>query len=91
MKNSLPEIKWVKNDPKKHIYFQDGSVFLIALQTIDKETKESAWEFDVVQIHADDESFYLRTREGEPYDCWSWGDVEYFHLIDGVLPTEDIE
>lgn len=84
----LPEITWIRNDAQKHQWFQDGSVFLVALRT-GKTGGPYTWDFDVVTLNADGESMSLDTRECRcSYSNWSWSDFEYFHLIEGVMPTE---
>lgn len=83
-----PKIDWIKNDPEKHKYFESGSVFLVALQVHTKE--KTSWEFDVVQVNCDGDWFCLEYRGGETYDAWEWSDFEYFHLLEGSLPCEEI-
>lgn len=82
-----PEIDWIKNDPKKFNTFLDGSVFLVAIQ-VSTKGGPYRWDFDIVQLDCDGEGASLRYRgSGEPYDAWSWGDFEYFKLLEGEMPT----
>jgi hypothetical protein len=85
--NDLPEIKWIKNDPKKHQWFYDGSVFLVALRT-GKTGGPYKWDFETVTVSADGESMSFNQREcGCDYSSWSWEDFEYFHVLEGQEPT----
>jgi hypothetical protein len=86
-----PNINWIKNDPDKHKFFTDGSVFLVALQVRNIKNKTTQWEFDVVRTDCDGEGMHLTQKCGCSYDDWSWDDFEYFKLLDGNLPTFDIE
>jgi len=82
-----PKIKWIKNDPKKYSYFQEGSVFLVALQT-GKTGGLYGWDFDVVEFDSDEDGASLWYRGKEAiYDSWVWSDFEYFMLLEGEMPT----
>ena len=81
-----PTMNWVKNDPKKHQWFEDGSEFLVALRVTSKG--RARWEFDVVRVNCDGEGMSLEYREGESYSSWSWSNFEWFMLLDGTMPTE---
>jgi hypothetical protein len=84
----FPKINWIKNDPKKYNCFTDGSVFLVALQVTNNKTKQTKWEFDVIEADCDSESCTWRYRErGECYSSWQWGDFEYFALLEGDMPN----
>lgn len=82
----LPGINWVKNDPDKYKWFQDGSEFLVALRVGNNKKKTERWEYAVITVNCDEGRFDLSSNN-ELYDMWSWEDFEYFHLMDGVLPT----
>ena len=86
---NAPQISWVKNDPKKHTVFEDGSTFLVALR-VNKGFKLH-WEFDVVKWDCDGEGGHMVHRGAngiyEAYDVWEWEDFEYFYLIEGSMPT----
>ena len=81
----LPSIKWVKNDPEVHQLFEDGTVFIVALQVRHKKGPPQ-WDFDVVETDCVGEGMTLKYRGGEPYDSWDWTDFEYFALLDGEMP-----
>lgn len=83
----LPSIQWIKNDPKKHTWFTDGSVFLVALRT-GKSGGPYTWDFDKVRINADENMSLTISECGCSYDAWSWEDFEYFALLEGSMPTE---
>lgn len=86
---SWPKIDWIKNDSKKHRHFNDGDIFLIALRVRIKEIER--WEFDVVEMDCDGDGASMWYRgKSEPYDAWSWDDVEYFKVIEGCEPTAEI-
>ena len=85
--DNLPEIKWIKNDPKKFNCLEDGSRFLVALQVHSKLTKTTKWEFEVLTVRSDGDWLCLETGGGETYDSWNWEDFEYFQLLDGSMPT----
>lgn len=87
---SEPKIDWIKNDPEKHRYFNDGDVFLIAIPQASSNGVER-WDFDVVEMDCDGEgaSMWFRNKS-EVYDSWSWDDVEYFKVLEGNEPTADI-
>lgn len=83
-----PHIKWIKNDPKKHAWFQDGSVFLVALRTRIKNGPLT-WKYETIRVDCDGDDFTLLTNECHcTYDSWQWRDFEYFALLEGEVPTE---
>lgn len=83
----VPKIEWVKNDPKLHQWFSDGSVFLVALQT-GKNGGPYKWDFDVVEVNCDGDGMFLQyPHGGEAYSDWEWTDFEYFQLMEGEMPT----
>ncbi len=85
----LPVINWIKNDPKEHQLFTDGSVFLVALR-VGKNGGPYNWEMDVVAVDCDGEGMNLKSRDcGCFYDGWIWSDIEYFALIEGYLPSKE--
>lgn len=85
---NFPVINWIKNDPIEHSCFTDGSVFLVAIEVMNKESKTTLWEFDVIEIYCDDDGATLYYRgQSEIYDSWEWNDFSYFHLLDGEMPT----
>jgi hypothetical protein len=85
-----PKIDWVKNDPKQHRYFIDGSKFLVALQVSNNKTGVTKWEFDTVMADCDGESMGLRCPcNGDTYDAWLWEDFEFFALLGGEMPTAE--
>lgn len=87
LNNQFPTINWIKNDPKKYKYFYDGSVFLIAVMVKNSIKESERWELDVIRVSCDGDWFCLEYRSGEIFDAWEWEDVEYFHLIEGEMPT----
>ena len=87
MLQPLPRTDWIKNDPKKHQWFEDGSEFLFALQVTNNRTGVTKWEFACIRVNCDDEWLALEYQGGEPYDAWEWKDFEWFILLDGVMPT----
>lgn len=88
MTPALPKINWIKNDPDKHQWFEDGSVFLVALRVKNNKTKIEKWEFDMVAANCDGEGMSLHYRQGEPYDAWTWPDFEYFTVVEGQEPIK---
>jgi hypothetical protein len=89
--NAMPEINWIKVDLSKHIYFEDGSRFLIAVFVENSRTRTKKWEFDIVSASCNDERLSLVYENGEPYDTWTWDDIDYFAVLEGKEPTSDIE
>lgn len=87
--NELPKISWIKNDPEKHKFFEDGFRFLGALQVKNSVKKTVRWEFDVLTVRCDGDWMILETGGGEIYDSWGFEDFEYFHILDGREPTPD--
>ena len=81
------KINWIKNDPEKHQWFEDGSVFLVAYVIHIAKTGKTRQDYDVVVVSCDGGDFQLNLRNGEPYDDWTWEDFDYFALIDGNIPT----
>lgn len=88
MEMNTPEINWIKFDENKHKYFNDGDVFLCAFYVENRKTNLCRWEYDVVVINCDDESFSLNYTNGEYFDSWHFSDCDYFHIIEGSEPTE---
>ena len=89
--DEFPKVEWIKNDPEKHKFFEDGSVFLVALQVKNGKTKKVRWEFDVVEIDCDGEGMSLWYRgKSELYDSWSWEDFSHFCLLEGVMPFAEL-
>lgn len=86
-----PEIKWIKFDENKHKYFQDGDRYLLAFLITDNDSGSEQWEYEVVVINCDDESFSLNYTNGEYFDSWHFSDCDYFHIIEGSEPKETIE
>lgn len=86
-----PQIDWIKNDPAKYTWFEDGSRFLVALVVRNEKTKTELWDFDVVVTDCTGDGMSLKTVEGESYSSWDWSDFEYFHLIEGTMPKADNE
>lgn len=87
-----PKIEWIKNDKKEFNTFEDGSVFLVALQVTNTATKKKAWEFDVIEFDCDGDGASLRYRGGgDHYDSWEWNDFEYFQLLEGTMPSYSTE
>lgn len=85
--DELPKIEWIKNDPQKHKFFEEGSVFLVALQVKNSKTKKVRWEFDVVETDCDGYRMTLYYRgKSEIYDSWNFEDFEYFYLLEGKMP-----
>jgi hypothetical protein len=89
--NNKPSINWVKLNPKLHNFFEDGSKFLVAVQVHNGRTGETKWEFDVVIMVCDGDGAFLTYEGGEMYDRWSWQDIEYFHLIEGEMPSAAVD
>jgi hypothetical protein len=81
-----PKINWIKYDAEKHQSWWDGTRVMIALQVTNNKTKVTRWEFDIVNISADGDSFSMSYDGGEPYDAWSIDSIEYFHILDGEVP-----
>lgn len=90
MSVDFPVINWVKNDPKKHRYFLDGSSFLVALK-VSIKGGPFFWEFHAIQVDCDGENMSLRYRGGDSFDEWTWDDLEFFHLIEGEMPTSEMK
>lgn len=82
---SGPPIQWIGRDDKLHAYHQDGSRYLIAVE-MQWPKGLPQWEFAVVQVNADG-NMTLQFDCGCSYDTWQWDDVEWFALLDGVMPT----
>lgn len=89
--SELPQINWVKNDPKLYNTFTDGSVFLVALRVMNGFLGKEYWQFDVVEFDCDGDgaSLYYRGKS-ECYDSWVWDDFEYFMLLEGRMPTNEM-
>ena len=84
-----PVLNWIKNDPKKHKYFLDGSEFLVATKVINNVSKKTRWEISAIEAHADweDEVYFSYVNGGEVWDSWDWDDVEWFVVLEGECPT----
>lgn len=85
--DELPKLKWIKNDPKKYKWFEDGFTFLGAIKVENQKTRKTTWEFDVVTVRCDGDWLCLEYRGGETYDAWTFEDFEYFHVLEGPMPT----
>ena len=85
---NVPETNWIENDPKKYNSFSDGSAFLIAVNVTNTKSGQTNWEFDCVEFDCDGDGANLVYRGSrEPFDSWSWDDIEFFHLLEGDMPT----
>jgi hypothetical protein len=61
------------------------------IKTFQKGPIRIDWEFDVVETDCDGERMTLRYRDGESYDAWVFDDFEFFALLEGEMPTAEIE
>jgi hypothetical protein len=84
--SELPKLNWVKYDRKEHQAWYDGTRVLIALQVTNNKTNKTQWEFDIVNVTADEDWLALNYDGGEPYDAWAIDDIEYFAILSGRMP-----
>lgn len=69
---------WIKNEADS---FQDGSVYIVALQVTNNETGKTKWEIDKIRVTCDEDHFsmaYADCADSTPYDAWTWEDFEYY-------------
>lgn len=87
-------VGWMKNKFKnKDVWLVDGDSFIIAVSVKNTLTGKEYWQIDKVVADCDGESFYLKTPEGEPYDDWTWHEVDFYIPVDahGPMTKNQIE
>ena len=79
--SELPkELEWKKHDCEKLV--SDGSIWLVALEILNRPTNKKFWHVDKVRVSCDgdeDGGFFDLTYadSDEPYDYWDWTDFEF--------------
>ena len=89
---SLPVINWIKKEKDKHNFHTDGNRYLIALQvrSMSQPLNDVYWDYFIICVTCDGEGAELSYENGDIFDAWSWDDVEYFAVLDGEMPTNEI-
>jgi hypothetical protein len=72
--------KWRKNTNPDGVYFDEGESLLVAVKYKSSLTRKTGWDIQRVWVQHDGDGAHLYCDEefDEPYDSWSWHDVNYY-------------
>lgn len=84
------DIAWIENKLKDDAWFEDGTVFVGALEVTNNETKKTFWEVYTLSVRADENvRLYYAYPDGDEicFDCWEFEDFSHYFVLSGSITS----